>query len=681
VRVDTTQVPAQGGFKIRNGTGAFTATLKEGDRITAEVQSADKGAVVMKAEGGQVFRAKLDADVALFPGDKVLLEYAGKEAGLVILSIRDDNAAAGQATDEAAAQSLAARDFEDKTLSPYAGKLASLNMPVSEETARIMRQLIAQYPGMTLDEAAFLASNKLTGDESLINAALAVLSDGAKTDEMIKELLALLLQAGITEAPDIPSSYPEFIGPGEPALTTPPTPEAPVVAVNPDVPEAPAAASNPDAPLVPAAPVAPEQPLAVPEQPLPALAQTTILTSLAEPLTALLARFGNSETSLINASVQDETVPARTAQMIIPHNTNILQSTNVENIEDFLHFIDISAQEAVISGLPAPQNPATDTVFMQNPDAQTTDMPLPFLQETEIDAPPPLPAEANPEVMISAFPPTGDQEIPVTNIQTSAPAGAPGGETRIPDQASAVLAEILSEIPEFRDTPAPALERFSNMLLRAAGDITAASGSETEKLADLIEKLFTRVDKNDADAGIRLRNAREEIYARLALIEETISRAAPSAREEMIGQTRKLMDHVRLLNNIDQFVYMQLPVEIGGDRRTAELYLFKKKGGKKLDPENTNILLALDLENMGRWEGLINFRNRDVSIRMEVQGAGEKDHISENTVLLHELLAEAGFKLVSTNITYATSETTPLTALTALDRYALSRVGAIDFLV
>ena len=219
------------------------------------------------------------------------------------------------------------------------------------------------------------------------------------------------------------------------------------------------------------------------------------------------------------------------------------------------------------------------------------------------------------------------------------------------------------------------------MLLRVAGESAETIGGSAEKLDSLIDKLFTRIDRGDPDAGARLRTAREELFTRLALIEEAISRAAPSARAEMLEQTHRLMEHVRLLNSIDQFAYMQLPVQLENQRKAAELYLFKRKGGRKPDPENVNILLALDLENMGRWESFINIRKKDVSIQMEVRGAAEKEFFRANTVKLHDLLDEAGFRLVSAGITATEEETTPLTALSSLGRHTTSRAGAIDFLV
>ena len=84
---------------------------------------------------------------------------------------------------------------------------------------------------------------------------------------------------------------------------------------------------------------------------------------------------------------------------------------------------------------------------------------------------------------------------------------------------------------------------------------------------------------------------------------------------------------------------------------------------------------------MGHWEGLINIRNKDVSVSMEVRGAEEKEFFSEKTVILHELLAEAGFKLVSAGITFSEEATTPVTALSVFDRYMAGRSGGIDVVV
>ena len=567
MRVDSMQIPSQGGLKIRTGADTFVSTLEEGDSIKAEALAYEKGAVIMKTDGGHTFRARLDPDVLLSAGDRVLLEMTGKEAGVVTLSIRG----------EIAEQFLQETGFEDKTLSAFAEKLAELNMPVNAETASLMRELMSSNPGMSPEEAAFLASNGLTGDESLINAALSLLSEGEKTDAMLERLLALILQPDAAEPlnAELRMQNAEFADGGHPMRDI-------------NV----AQAVGDDAIIV---------------QPRAAAANET---GIAEWIALIKEGMPDAAKAFLHA----EPPPSQAAGLIIPQDNSAMQNNLENNVEMLKNNIFADEQQPLIR----------------------------------------------------------DQGSGVRGQET----GVARGETM-----SKAIAGLLSELHEFRGAGGPVLERFSDMLLRVAGDSGGAPDGDVGKLLNMLDNMFTRIARNDSDAGARLKNAKEELFARLMLLGEAISRAEPSAKSEMLDQTRKLMDHVRLLGSIDQFVYMQLPVQIGEERNTAELYFFKKKNNKKVDPENVNILLALDLENMGRWEGLINFRKKDVSIRMEVAGPKEKEHLSENTVLLHELLAEAGFKLVNTDIAYSEVETTPITALSVFDRIVSGRTGVVDFTI
>ena len=613
MRIDASQVLGHGGVKIKLGTGAATDSLKEGDVVRAGVVSNDKnGFVTLKMENGQSFSAKLGADVKLSPGDTILLEVTGKDKGQVSLSFAgvenaDDDLSLGH-------KSLVA-GFTDKSLAPYANKLAQLNMPVTEGSAQMMRELIAQNPGMSLDEAAFLASNKITGDESMMKAALAIIADGDKTDAMIARLLSLVNeQTSLTELnlgvrnPDLGidgSKLPNAISSGE---------------------------NNPSFTV--------------------STANTAPLTEL---LTTIIKSFSNAQT--------------------IISQPNINMQTNGEHAQENLQ---PSVQQGQGDGSSAPQG--AGSTLQGEPQIPVTGAPI----GVQTEAQPPTQGDGSP--VSGTNPETAAANQTQENAaqsasQTQAEQTAQPATTQStpqPATMAGVVAQLLSDIPEFSGTPQTALHRFSEMLLRVAGENPEAANN-TEDLTAQLDKLFTKISKDDTDAGARLRGAREELYARLALIDEAISRAAQPARAEMLVQTQKLMDHVRLLNSIEQFVYMQLPVQLSEEKKTADLYVFKRKGGKRSDPDNVNILLAIDLEFMGHWEALLNIKNKEVSIQMEVQGEAEKEHFNANTVMLHNMLTDAGFKLVSTNIKFSEEETTPLTALSAFDRYTGGKQGIIDF--
>jgi len=629
MKVNMAQAPGQGGLKVKTG-GAFTDSLKEGDKVKAQVLSSATDAVVIKTDGGHIIRARLDAGVKLLPGDDIQLEVSEKDRGTVFLSIIGSDENRGGISGEIAGQTGVVRGFTDKSLAPYAEKLAELNMPVTEETARLMRELIAQNPGMTLDEAAFLASNKLTGDANIIKAAQAVLSGGEKTDDFIARILTLL---------NLPETG-AGAGTGTGAVTGESGIRNPEFGIDGDTfrESVSYGAANP-ANLAGT----------------PSGAAATAGGFAADSMLDWLAQFGDSEAGTarnpglaMNMGQPDQNMGSTANPLIV--NSESANGFLPDNSEFRILNSEFPAETAV-----RPIISQSDTI-MQSQNVENV--------------------ENNDEVKKSGF-----QKIEQTVIERQRQE-IPNQKSQIPNlpSVSKAVTELLSEIPEFRATPAPALERFTKILLRAANDSPGNTGG-TDKLAALLDKLFTRIERNDNDGGQRLRNAKEELYARLAFIEEEISRSAPPAKTEMLEQTQRLMDHVRMLNDVSQFAYMQLPVKLGEERKTAELYLFKRKGGKRADPENVNILLALDLENMGHWEALLNFRNKDVSIQMEVPGKKEKEYFSENTVMLHEMLAEAGFKLVNTDIKYSKKETTPLTALSSLSKYIDNRTGMIDFTI
>ncbi|MDR2569138.1 MAG: hypothetical protein LBD23_02420 [Oscillospiraceae bacterium] len=636
MKVDASQVLGQGGVKIKAGTGTAADALKKGDVVRAEVVSSDKnGLLTLKMENGQNFNAKLGTDIKLSPGDVILLEVSSKDKNQISLSFSGVETADD---DFSAPQANLVKGFSDKSLAPYAAKLAEHNIPVTEQSAGMMRELVARNPGLSLDEAAFLASNKLTGDISLMKAALSALAGGEKTDAMIARLLSLIDEQNKSvnsdnispkqgvEGPKLVNILPA--GGGESAIID--NQNVALSAQNSPILNQGLSSSNP-----------------------------VISTPLTEVLTMLVKNFG-----------QGEATPNKTAQTIITQSDDNVQ-VNEENDAEILLQIKTKSDEATTQPIKIGDSVISQTV--QN----ATDASQGVVDSAKT---------VEPSVLTSATTVESPETAQTAQNAADASQGAPKSEqaAQSPETTQTapmgrMVADLLSNIPEFSGTPRSALQRFSEMLLRVAGENTETSNNSTETLTAQLNKLFTRIGKDDADAGARLRDAREELYTRLTLLEESISRAAQPARAELLSQTQKLMDHVRLLNSIEQFVYMQLPVQLTHERKAAELYVFKRKGGKRADPDNVNILLAIDLEFMGHWEALVNIKNKDVSIQMEVRGEAEKEHFNSNTVMLHRMLDDAGYRLTNTNIKFSQKETTPLTALSTLDRYTGGKQGIIDF--
>lgn len=212
----------------------------------------------------------------------------------------------------------------------------------------------------------------------------------------------------------------------------------------------------------------------------------------------------------------------------------------------------------------------------------------------------------------------------------------------------------LSHVPLFQGLSARSRAGISESLARIAASIPDL-GDEAE-LFEHIEKfarsLFLRPEDGARATAAKLRAGREELFLRLAFFRDAVSASASGAKAAILEQTQKLMDHTRLLSGLDQFAYLQLPIQMEGRRKSAQLYIYKKdRGGtKRIDPEDVRILLALDLEHMGHLETLIDIRGREVSLRFDVENNEIAASFKQNATKLHKLLDALGYKFTNSSV-------------------------------
>ena len=609
MRADNIQAAASGGLRINAKTGSFTDSLRKGDSIRAQVTSSDNGVLTLKTDKGQIFTASQDFAKNVSVGDKLLLDVTSKDNGMLTLSVREpeealeDKPATKAGGDAQNAQNTnLVRDFSDRSLLQFAAKLSELNLPVNEKTAAMMKKLMASNPNMTLEQAAFLAANKLADDGPMQKAAMDTLTENVKTDALLGKIIQMLEDAGFEKVPQAGKN------------------------INQAAEQAPESAQK------------------------QAAAGTTGEAAIKDsaqkaPLTKFFEQLGLK----IGADTAQGASGASHPNSIIPQSDTILQSTNSTKNAEILQ------KDNITQNISPNQTAETPEAAKNNAALGAADT-----QKSETDA--------------SLQKAAAGAETIKSGAQAPSPAAAGSAPT------AGTIAQVLSQIPEFKGTPPEALQKFSNMLLGVAAESAEAMAKGgPENLAATFEKLFTKIQTDDPALGAKLAQAKDELFARLSIMQEVVSAGGTSAGAELVDTTGRLLNHVRLLNNIDQFMYMQLPIIMQEEKKTVEMFLFKRKGGRKPDPENVNILLALDLENMGRCEAFLNIRNKDISVKMKVDGQRQKDFFSENTVLLHNMLDQSGFKLTGTDISVKEENTTLLTAMLALENFTTSGTRGIDF--
>ena len=261
-----------------------------------------------------------------------------------------------------------------------------------------------------------------------------------------------------------------------------------------------------------------------------------------------------------------------------------------------------------------------------------------------------------------------------------------GAASSTPNESTlAVTSEALASSPLLDGLSERNLAGMAESLNRIADSIPKAS-TETElfdNIARFTKELFVRLDgKENASVQERLKSVREELYIKLAYFKDAVASSSSAVKEVVLDQTQKLMDHLRLLNALDRFVCMQIPVQTGDRNTNADIYIYKRKksGSAKIDPENVKILLALELTHMGKLETMIEILGRDVSLRFEVENDDVANELRYNSTQIHKLLDEAGFKFTGSTFTTKRSGTTIETALLTLLE-SETRHGGMDMLL
>lgn len=183
-----------------------------------------------------------------------------------------------------------------------------------------------------------------------------------------------------------------------------------------------------------------------------------------------------------------------------------------------------------------------------------------------------------------------------------------------------------------------------------------------------IMQLFVRLDapREDGPGAGLMRSAAEQSPA-LSHIASDVGRSG-TAGPDVARQLDGLANHVRLLGDISQYVCQQLPVSVNGRNSTVELYVLNRgKRGKKINPENANMLIALDTEHMGRVEALVNIAKKNLRVRFGVESPELVGLVGAQSAALGKALQEIGYRLSDMRTQVISRPVNPLTVSEAVE--------------
>jgi hypothetical protein len=205
-----------------------------------------------------------------------------------------------------------------------------------------------------------------------------------------------------------------------------------------------------------------------------------------------------------------------------------------------------------------------------------------------------------------------------------------------------------------------ALPRHPERETLRAGTETASVEGNRGELKAAQASFFAKVEKPEDAAA--LKQAGERLLGNLEQLRNGLDMRSDAGRGAA-AEADRLIGGLKLMEAIDRYSYMQIPVMTGNKPWTVDVYVFnKKKGVKKTNPAATTVLLALETENLGPVEALVTIKKSDISIRFNLRDERIADYFKSRTVALYNMVSAAGLRLGG--VQYQTAEQ-PVTLLTA----------------
>ena len=183
-----------------------------------------------------------------------------------------------------------------------------------------------------------------------------------------------------------------------------------------------------------------------------------------------------------------------------------------------------------------------------------------------------------------------------------------------------------------------------------------------QEILTKIFAIFARV-KDLENGGRKIKTENERKMQALLELKETLKNSDIKNRDVLAEKLDKLISQSRLVSEINRYTLLHIPLNMGREQKTAEIYIYKrKKKGGKTDAQEIKILIGLDTENLGRFEVLITAKDKSLSIKMARGEDRANEVIALRARKLKKTFAELGYSLSDFKIERLREKTTPANA-------------------
>lgn len=182
-----------------------------------------------------------------------------------------------------------------------------------------------------------------------------------------------------------------------------------------------------------------------------------------------------------------------------------------------------------------------------------------------------------------------------------------------------------------------------------------------EHIGRLIRGLFLHLDKQ---SGEDIKRTAGEMSRGLKTLKSELIQTDNKYRELCLKSVDQAMRQIAMADRTAHFEHMQIPFAVKeGEHRTAELYVFRRKNGRKSPAEaGRSILVALDTDHMGRVETLIREESGSISLEFRLQNPDMTGTFKKNSAPLQKAVEAAGYRLSGMRFAGLEKKTTVLNA-------------------
>lgn len=114
---------------------------------------------------------------------------------------------------------------------------------------------------------------------------------------------------------------------------------------------------------------------------------------------------------------------------------------------------------------------------------------------------------------------------------------------------------------------------------------------------------------------------------------------------ELMDNLHNLKSSINLIKSINHDTnYYHIPIMINQYNSSVDIYIYKEgKRNKRVDISNVNILISMDLKNIGYIESLIQVSYKNINILFKTENKNITDMINQYSIELKEKLEEKGY--------------------------------------